>query len=73
MFTTETCCSSNEWPFNKEQNDPNLEFVANTVVRLWLFLYSMRIMSITSIAWIEDYQRCDHMEHTPLCMRGTIV
>ena len=38
----ETCHSLNKSPFNKEQNDPHLESVANTVAKLWLFSTGMR-------------------------------
>ena len=46
--------SSNELPFNEEQNDPNLESVANMVTKLWLFSKGMsddRV--VTFIDWHE--------------------
>ena len=39
MLGMDTCYSSNELPFNEEQNEPKLESVANTVAELWLFFY----------------------------------
>ena len=51
MFATETCYSSNKSPFNKEQNDPNLESVANMVTELWLFLHDECVIMLTD--WQE--------------------
>ena len=58
-----TCYSSNKSPFNKEENDLNLESVANIVTivtRLWLLLCDDRMIMLT------DWQKAP-LGYSALC------